>query len=206
MKEERHRNREAFERLYEIAEARGGYFTTKQAESAGFSEKNHGYHVRSGNWVREHRGIYRLAKFPNAERPDLILWQLWSRGRDDKPQGVYSHETALSLYELSDVSPAKLHMTVPPAFRRRNALPKILRLYHGVVHKDDVEKRFDVQVTRPLKTIADLIRDPGIQGDHLQQAVREAFTRGLITRGQLERAQSISPAIKKEIERLRDAK
>jgi predicted transcriptional regulator of viral defense system len=202
VKEKRHRYREAFERLYEIAEARGGYFTTKQAVSAGFSEKNHGYHVRSGNWVREHRGIYRLAKFPNADRPDLILWQLWSRGRDDKPQGVYSHDTALSLYELSDVNPSKLHMTVPPTFRRSSSLPKILRLYRGTIHKEDVETRLGVKVTRPLKTISDLLGQRTIQKDHLQQAVREAFKRGLITRAQLER---VSPAVRKEIELLRGA-
>lgn len=29
-----------------------------------------------------------------------------------------SHATALSLYDLSDVNPAKLHMTVPTGFRR----------------------------------------------------------------------------------------
>ena len=203
MTEKPHRYKEAFERLFEIVEAQGGYFTTKQAEAAGFSEKNHAYHVRSGNWVREHRGIYRLTKFPNADRPDLILWHLWSRGRNDQPQGVYSHDTALSIYDLSDVSPAKLHMTVPPSFRRSGALPKILRLHRGTVHNEDIEKRLGIKVTRPLKTISDLLLDRTIQMDHLQQAVREAFKRGLITRAQIERAQGIPSAVKNEIERLR---
>ncbi|HYI96135.1 MAG TPA: hypothetical protein VEX68_21505 [Bryobacteraceae bacterium] len=31
-------------------------------------------------------------------------------------EGVYSHQTARILYELSDLNPAKLHLTVPPAF------------------------------------------------------------------------------------------
>lgn len=56
------------------------------------------------------------AKYPLGERPDKMLRRLRSRGRDDKPQGVHSHETALSLHELSDINPAKLHMTVPPDF------------------------------------------------------------------------------------------
>src|SRR5215469_16598830 len=101
------------DRLFEIAEAKHGLFTTKQA---GYSEKAQHYHARAGNWIRDYRGIYRLARYPRSEWADLMLWQLWSRNREDVPQGVYSHETALSLYELSDVMPARLHMTVPHGF------------------------------------------------------------------------------------------
>jgi predicted transcriptional regulator of viral defense system len=79
--------------------------------------------VKVGNWIREYRGIYRLALFPMAEHPDLVKWALWSRNRNEAPEGVYSHRTALSLYELSDLNPAKLHMTVPAHFRRNSEIP-----------------------------------------------------------------------------------
>src|ERR1035437_1065575 len=95
--------KKAAKRLYEIAEGQHGFFTTKQAKAAGFAENTHPYHVQAGNWIREHRGIYRLARFPRGGRPDLILWSLWSRKQEEVAQGVYSHQTALSLYELSDV-------------------------------------------------------------------------------------------------------
>ena len=71
--------KEAAKRLYEIAEGQQGFFTTKQAKAAGFAENTHPYHVQAGNWIREHRGIYRLASFPRGERPDLMLWSLWGR-------------------------------------------------------------------------------------------------------------------------------
>jgi predicted transcriptional regulator of viral defense system len=199
----RHSYKETFARLYMVAEEQGGYFTTKQAEAAGFSQKNHGYHVRTGNWLRERRGIYCLARFPATERPDLMLWWLWSRNRSDVPQGVYSHETALSLYDLSDISPAKLHMTVPRSFRHRGTLSKLPVLRRANVHKDDIEKRFGVKVTRPLKTISDLLSTRTVQLDHMQQAVKQAFQRGLITRTELARTRRIPAAIKKEIEQLR---
>jgi predicted transcriptional regulator of viral defense system len=112
--------------LFAIAEAQSGFFTTKQAKAAGFAEKTHPYHVEAGNWIREYRGIYRLADFPTVERPDLMLWYLWSRGRDDIPQGVYNHETSLSLHELSDANPSRLHMTVPISFRRTAEIPRVL--------------------------------------------------------------------------------
>lgn len=204
MTDNKHSYKKTFERLYAIAEEQGGYFTNKQAEAAGFSQKNHGYHVRMGNWIREGRGIYRLAKFPVAERPDLMLWWLWSRNRNDEPQGVYSHETALSLYDLSDINPARLHMTVPVSFHRRGEQAKILVLHRGSVHKDDIGTRFGVKVTRELKTIADLLTTRTVEMDHMRQAVKQAFQRGLITRTELARAKRIPAAIKKEIEQLRD--
>jgi predicted transcriptional regulator of viral defense system len=111
------------DRLFEIAEAQHGLFTTKQAKEAGYSEKAQHYHASAGNWIRDYRGIYRLARYPRSEWADLMLWQLWSRNREDVPQGVYSHETALSLYELSDVMPARLHMTVPHGFDRSAQIP-----------------------------------------------------------------------------------
>jgi hypothetical protein len=63
------RRKEAAKRLYEIAEDQQGFFTTKQAKATGFAENTHPYHVQAGNWIREHRGIYRLASFPRGERP-----------------------------------------------------------------------------------------------------------------------------------------
>ena len=119
------------DRLFEIAEAQHGLFTTKQAKQAGYSEKAQYYHARAGNWIRDHRGIYRLARYPRSEWADLMLWQLWSRNREDVPQGVYSHETALSLYELSDVMPARLHMTVPHRFDRSAEIPSVLFLHRA---------------------------------------------------------------------------
>jgi hypothetical protein len=117
------RNTAASRTLYELAALQGGYFTARQAREAGYEDNVHPYHVRSRNWVREARGVYRLSQFPLPARPDLMVWQLWSRNRQDEVQGVFSHATALSLHELSDVMPAKLHMTVPPGFRRMAAIP-----------------------------------------------------------------------------------
>src|SRR6201998_1460972 len=132
--------KEAARRLHEIARSQQGFFTTKQAIRAGFAEKTHSYHVHAGNWSREHRGIYRLADFPVPERPDLMLWYLWSQNRQEVPQGTYSHDTALSLHELSDVMLSKLHLTVPKEFRRSSELPKILTLHRAPLDKGDVQE------------------------------------------------------------------
>lgn len=191
------------DRLYEIAADQGGYFTTKQAIAAGYADNTHPFHVKAGNWVRECRGVYRLAKYPLGEHPDMILWWLWSRDRKEVPQGTYSHETALSFYDLSDINPAKLHMTVPPGFRRNSPTPGILVLYRGLIHKEDMTLTQGFRITTPLKAIADLLVARTVQMDHMAQAVKQAFQRRLITQEQIDSCARISGAVKKEIEELR---
>jgi hypothetical protein len=189
-------HREAARRLFEIAEQQQGFFTTKQAKAAGFAENTHPYHVQAGNWIREHRGIYRLALFPMADRPDLVLWALWSRNRDEEVEGVYSHQTALSLYELSDLNPAKLHMTVPTDFRRNSDIPGILVLHYADLPESDVQNAQGFKFTRPLRTILDLIEADTVERNFIRRALRQAIDRGLISRQQIRKARISGPARK----------
>jgi predicted transcriptional regulator of viral defense system len=186
----------SFQHLYEIAEAQQGFFTTKQAKAAGYAGNTHPYHVQAGNWIRQHRGIYRLAHFPPTDHPDLAIWSLWSRNRNEKTEGVYSHQTALSTHELSDVNPAKLHMIVPPHFRRNSEIPGILVLHHGIVQPHDIQTAQGFQVTRPLRTILDVVEDGTVERAFVRQAIRQAFDRGLITRSDLRKANLSDPAKK----------
>ncbi len=189
-------HREAARRLFEIAEQQQGFFTTKQAKAAGFAENTHPYHVQAGNWIREHRGIYRLALFPITERPDLVLWALWSRNRDEEVEGVYSHQTALSLYDLSDLNPAKLHMTVPTDFRRNCNIPGILVLHCADLPESDVQHAQGFKFTRPLRTILDLIEADTVERNFIRQALKQAIDRGLISRQQIRNARMSGPARK----------
>lgn len=111
----------------------------------------------------------------------MVIYSLWSRNRAGDPKGVYSHQTALSLHELSDVNPVKLHMTVPPTFRRRAKTPKILVLHRASLGAKDVEQRQGFAVTRPLRSIADLAATESVSRDIVAQALSEGRQRGLIT-------------------------
>ncbi len=189
-------HRVALQRLFEIAQDQQGFFTAKQAKVAGFAENTHPYHVKIGNWIREHRGIYRLAQFPASERPDLVLWSLWSRNRRELLEGAYSHQTALRLHDLSDVNPSKLHMTVPTAFRRNAEIPGALVLHYADVPDADVQTATGFRFTRPLRTIVDVIAAGDVERTFLQQALRQAFDRGLITRRQVASTAMSEPARK----------
>jgi len=187
-------HREASRRLFEIAEQQQGFFTTKQAKAAGFAENTHPYHVQVGNWIREHRGIYRLALFPITDRPELVVWALWSRNRKEEVEGVYTHHPVLSFYDLSDLNPAKLHMTVPTNFRRNSEIPGVLVLHYADLPASDVQTVQGFKITRPLRAILDLIDAGTVEHNFIRQAITQAVDRGLITRQQIRSRQMSEPA------------
>ncbi len=174
--------------LFAVAEGQDGYFTTAQALDAGFARSTHSYHVKAGNWIREHRGIYRLKRFPATDAGQLVLWSLWSRNRRGLPQGVYSHATALALKELSDANPPRLHMTVPPGFRRNGPIPPVLALHKAVLPPSEIMRERGYSLTRPMRSIIDCAMSGDAAPDMLGQALEEGLRRGLIIRPEIREA------------------
>ena len=156
----------------------------------GYTAPKRHYHVRVGNWVCERRGIFRLSAQPLPSRPDLVMWWLWSRNRQDQPQGVYSHQTALSLHELTDVMPSQLHMTVPRTFRRSTTIPKVLVLHLSDLPSFDIEHVDGVPVTKALRTLIDVAVSGEAPLPDLQMAFAGATLSGKITRAEVAAAKA----------------
>lgn len=167
--------------LFEIAKNQLGYFTSKQAESVGYLPTNSTYHVQSGNWIKEGRGIYRLRNFPQSNDAHYAFLSLWSRNRNDIPQGIFSHETALSLFEISDLNPTKVHMTVPKSFRRSAKTPKGVELHFNDLKEHHIETKHGYRVTKPIKTIVDLFTENSVSSEHIETAFQDGINHGLIT-------------------------
>lgn len=172
--------------LFELAESQQGFFTAKQAERVGYNNTNHAYHVKAGHWEREERGIYRLSLFPKTPDEQKVIYSLWSQNRDGVPQGVYSHETALAHYELSDVNPSKLYMTVPKSFRRNSKIPKVLKLHYSDLTKNMIQESRGFFVTKVGRTLSDIIQCGWVSFDLIRQAVLEALSKGLIQKWEVE--------------------
>lgn len=171
--------------LYQIAAAQGGYFTTDQANEAGYAYSQQHFHVRRGNWLKIERGLFRLRGFPPVEREDLIRWSLWSHNRKGIPQAVVSHETALAVHGLSDVMPERVHLTMPQGFRKR--IPAGCTIHRDSLSDEEVEHRSGYQVTTPLRTLLD-VADSALSQEHLNKAVSDALGQGLVRREVLETA------------------
>lgn len=170
----------SWDALYEIAASQEGMFTTRQAEEAGYSPQLLVHHVRGGRVVRVRRGLYRLVHFPAGEHEDLVVAWLWSG-----MVGVASHQTALLLYDLSDVLPARIHLTLPPDQRKRSdRIPEGMILHYGEVPAADRGWVGAVPVTNVRRTLNDCAVGH-LAPDLLRQGALQALRRGLVDRDEL---------------------
>ena len=180
-----------FERLFLLSSGQQGFFTASQATHLGYSQQNQAHHVKTGNWKRISRGIFRLEHFPPSKNPDLVITHLWALDINDQPEGVFSYDTALHYYELSDWTgygrQMGLHLTVQKDFRRRSNPPFAVTLHKESLDPADIQKRYCFLLTTPLKTILDMLFQELIEQRFLKQAITQALDRGLISRQQLER-------------------
>ncbi len=183
-----------FTHLYKIAEAQAGYFTARQAHEAGYSRERLSGVTARDQFIRVQRGIYRLPHFPASRFEDLFVAHLRTG-----PNSVISHDSALAVYDLSDVLPSEIHVIMPrTGSRRRDSL----RLHTNKIDVDEVTRREGLPVTTPSRTIADVIAN-GLGRDLVRQAVEDAIRKGLTTRAQLlEQADHREGRVKKIIQEI----
>ena len=111
-----------------------------------------------------------------ASEEDLIALWLWA-----EQAGVFSHETALALHDLSDALPSKVHMTIPMSWRRRRLrVPAGLVLHYADLDVVDRVWFSAVPVTSPRRTLRDCV-EANVSPDLVRQAVLEARRRGLVS-------------------------
>jgi predicted transcriptional regulator of viral defense system len=157
-----------------------GYFTVDQARKQGVSRQLLNHHLRQGRFERVRRGLYRVTGFPSSQYDDIR--EKWMAVGMDK--AVLSHESALSLLELSDNIPDKVHLLVPRRHRGLRRPPGV------VIHtRPDDEKvstvwRDAMPVTAPARTLVDIADE--LQPEQAAMAVEQALSLGMLTRRQLE--------------------
>jgi predicted transcriptional regulator of viral defense system len=166
---------ERFDQLFQCAQAQSGFFTTEQANGAGYSRQLLNHHVHAHRVERWHRGVYRLVHFPQqSTREDLVVYWLWS-----SKDGVFSHETALSIHQLSDALPARVYMTLPRSeARHRRRAPAALVLSYDEISAADRNMIDGVVVTSPARTVNDCAR-AAVAPELVRQAVEEGRAQGL---------------------------
>jgi len=184
---------DTYERLFQIAEAQAGYFTTAQAQALGIARAQLSRYVTAGKLERSQQGVYRLTPFPRVPHEDLFIAWLAAG-----PEAVISHDSALAIYELSDALPTHVHLTVPrTASHRRPGY----RLHTSRITPAEITHYGGLQVTTVARTIADIACD-GLADDLVIQAVQEAVARGLATPEQLRAAAAQrGPAVTRLIQR-----
>ena len=166
------------QRLYRLAAGQAGYFTAAQALDIGYSYQAQKHHVDYGNWHRVDRGVFRIPEWPAGINDTLVRWVLWSRHR-----GVVSHDSAAAAHDLGVVNPARVHLTVPPDFRKSDAA---VALHRRVLPRTDVTVLDGAPVTTVLRTVLDIV-ESHVDEELIESVVGDALTLGAMTEGQLAR-------------------
>lgn len=178
-------DQDRWETLGRVAESQAGYVTTRQAEDAGFHRNALRHHAREGGRL-EHagRGLYRLRFYPSSPF-DHIAAAWMSTGAEI---AVVSHESALELYDLSDVIPPKVHLTLPRRYRHRKPSAGVrLHCPREPLGDEEVRRVHGLPTTSVERTILDSL-EAGTQPDQIELAVRQVLARGLTTPRRLQAA------------------
>lgn len=165
----------AYNRVYEIAADQNGYFTTAQASGAAVEKGTVAKMAQRGVVERVSWGVYRLVQFPDSPLDAYVEACLWPLSAP----AVLSHESALAVYDLSDVNPARIHITVPMSFRVQRSLPARLAIHRADLTERDVRPYEGLTITTPERTIRDC------HAAHLgpalvRQAIRDGRRSGLL--------------------------
>jgi predicted transcriptional regulator of viral defense system len=165
--------------LYALAEARDGLLTSKEARSAGIADSVLVRLAQRGRLDRVSRGVYRISHYPTdrfAQYREAVLWAQASQG----PEAVaLSHETALLLYGISDVSPARVHLTVPVSARLRRERPKWIMIHHADLTPAELSEYEGIPVTTVAKSIMDVLQSTK-RIDVARQAIADGLKQGLL--------------------------
>lgn len=108
----------ATEEIIKMAKGNNGTVTTAMVVAAGLSRGNIKYLVDKGMIEKSSRGVYIL-----PETWDDEIFNLQNRFK----RGIYSHETALFLWDLTDRTPNRYHMTFPMNYNLTNPKKENIR-------------------------------------------------------------------------------
>ena len=139
---------------------------------AGFSNGNLTHLVDKGLLERIARGVYIL--------PEIMEDELFSLQNRFK-RGIFSHETALFLLDLTDRTPNYYHMTFPNSYNTENPKKELVRCFRT---KEDLYKLGIINLKTPSgntvqsysmeRTLCDILR-PKSRVDI--QVITDAFKR-----------------------------
>lgn len=164
-------------KLEKLVDENGGLIRTRDAEAAGIPRKYISMMASTGKLERLSQGIYLS---PNAFEDRLFRLQLRCSN------GVYSHETALFLADLSDREPQISMMTVPSGYNARHLTGEPIKLFYIQrelldLGKTTVKTPFGrtVNCYNRERTLCDLLRsrsqmDPAIVNAAFKSYIRDS--------------------------------
>lgn len=184
------------DQLFAIAESQAGYFTAAQAIEVGMDRSTVSHHARpGGRYLRVGRGMYRLRHFPSSAHEHVV--SAWMALRE--AGAVVSHDSALELYDLADVIPNVVHLSVPRS--QRGQRPRAGVRLHTLVRpleSDETRPVAGVVATSPERTLLDCAAG-GTAPEQVELAIQQALARAITTPRRLTEAAAAAPTASRNL-------
>ncbi len=177
-----------YKRLFELGADQYGFVTTDDARELGIDPHRLVVMASRGDLHRVAHGLYRFGLIPSTMFDELMEATLWPRRL-----GVISHQTALNLWDLCDVNPAKVDVTVPRAAKIRRVVPAAYRVHVRDLVAEDVTRREGIPVVGVRRAILDGI-EIHLSPHLIAQAIDTARGRGLLSAPDLDELEALSHA------------
>lgn len=146
----------AADKVLRLAEENNGTVTTSMVTAAGFSRSVLKYLCDTGKLERSGRGVYIL---PEAWDDEMYILQTRYK------RGVFSHDTALFLWDLTDRTPKRYCMTFPAAYNITSAKKDNIKfsqsvesLYELGLTEIKTPAQNTVKVYNRERTLCDILR------------------------------------------------
>ena len=97
---------------------------------------------------------------------------------------MISHDSALDLWDLCDVNPPKIHVTVPKSARVRRKAPRLYEIHVRDLDPADITRVEGIAVVTPMRAILDGL-ERHLDKRLIGQALDAARRRGLMTKTEL---------------------
>ena len=142
--------------IIQIAQENNGVVTTEQVVNLGFSKGSLKYLADNGRLERVARGIYILPEFLEDE-----FFCIQNRFK----RGIFSHDTALFLHNLSDRTPNLFCMTFPKNYNATSPKAENIRIFQstdefynlGIIETKSPSGNI-IKVYSMEKTLCDILR------------------------------------------------
>lgn len=171
--------RTRMDELFALAEEHDGLLASKDARALGIQDSVLVRLAQRGRLERMSRGVYRIAHFPAdrlAQYREAVLWAQASQG----PERVaLSHETALLLYGISDVNPARVNLTVPMSARLRREHPEWIVIHRADLTPQEISQHEGMPLTSVERSVMDVLATTH-RADIARRAITDALRGGLL--------------------------
>lgn len=167
-----------FTQVLALAAEQNGLVRTRDVRDMGIDPRRLNDYARRGLAERVSHGLYRIDLVPRDDLDEFARAVAWPDG-----SGVLSHETALDLHELCDVSPGHIDITVPRGYRTHREVPARYRLHRRELEDADQTWIGTVPIVTPARAITDGI-ELALRATLVDQAIDTAARQALITTGQ----------------------